>query len=97
MIEVIVVPSLLAFLFLPALLFGVAFTAFTVLWLILLLPGLLIWLWLLARICRKAGFSGWWSLTTVFPPVFAILIWVLAFADWPLGPPRIEIIPPRRF
>jgi hypothetical protein len=33
----------------------------------------------------------------LFPPVFAILIWVLAFADWPLGPPRIEIIPPRRF
>jgi hypothetical protein len=89
--------DLIALLFLPALLFGVAFTAATLLWLILLLPGFLIWLWLLARICRKAGFSGWWSLTTVFPPVFAILIWVLAFADWPLGPPRIEIIPPRRF
>ena len=91
-----VLSGLIGFLFQPALLVGVAMTAVTVLWLILLVPGLLIWLWLLARICRKAGFSGWWSLTTLFPPVFAILIWVLAFADWPLGPPRIEIIPPRR-
>jgi hypothetical protein len=89
--------DLLALFFLPALLLGVAFTAVTLLWLVLLVPGLLIWLWLLARICRKAGFSGWWSLTTFFPPVFALMIWVLAFADWPFGPPRIQIIPPRRF
>jgi hypothetical protein len=83
------------FLFLPALLFGAAFTIIGLLWLILFFPLLLIWLWILARICRKAGFSGWWSLTTLFPPLFAIMIWALAFADWPVGP-RVEIIPPRR-
>jgi hypothetical protein len=94
---IIFVPGLLGLLFLPALLFGVALTAFTLLWLIVLLPGFLLWLWFLARICRKAGFSGWWALTTLFPPVFAIMIWVLAFADWPLGPRRVEIMPPRRF
>ena len=92
-----VLPGLIGFLFLPALLLGVAVTAASLLWLILLLPGFLVWLWFLARICRKAGFSGWWALSTLFPPLFAIMIWVLAFADWPLGPPRIEVIPPRRY
>jgi uncharacterized membrane protein YhaH (DUF805 family) len=96
MTEIVILPSLLGLLFLPTLLFGLAFTAITVLWLVLLLPGFLIWLWLLARICRKAGFSGWWALTTLFPPVFAIMIWALAFADWP-GGPRTAIMPPRRF
>ena len=83
------------FMFLPMLLFGAA-TALSVLWLVLFLPVFLIWLWFLARICRKAGFSGWWSLTTLFPPLFAITIWVLAFVDWPVGGPRVEIIPPPR-
>ena len=81
--------------FLPALLFGAGMIV-SVLWLILFLPVFLIWLWILARICRKAGFSGWWALSTLFPPLFAIMIWVLAFADWPREPPRIEIIPPGR-
>jgi hypothetical protein len=89
-----------AFFFLPALIFGTAFTALSLLWvilcLVLLLPLFLIWLWILGRICRKAGFSGWWALSTLFPPLFAIMIWVLAFVDWPREPPRIEIIPPRR-
>ena len=89
-----VLPGVIGFVFLPALLFGVA--AFTFLWLLLLLPGLLLWLWFLARICRKAGFSGWWALVTLSPPLFALAIWVFAFADWPLGPPRTEIIPPPR-
>ena len=85
-----------ACLFLPWVLFGAAFTALTLLWFILFVPLFLVWLWILARICRKAGYSGWWALTTFFPPVFAILIWLLAFADWPLGPPPARIVPPRR-
>ncbi len=77
-----------SFLFLPALLMGAAFTIATVFWLLVFVPLLLVWFWLLARICRKAGFSGWWALTSLFPPVFAIMIWVFAFADWPTAPPR---------
>ena len=75
-------------LFLPALLMGAAFTVATIVWLIVVVPLFLVWLWLLARICRKAGFSGWWALTSLFPPLFAIMIWILAFADWPNSPPR---------
>jgi hypothetical protein len=96
MTDVIVMHTGLEYFFLPALLFGVAFTALGILWLILFFPLLLIWLWILARICRKAGFTGWWCLTTFFPPLLAAMIWVLAFTEWPLGGPRIDVLPPRR-
>jgi hypothetical protein len=92
MIESVTVFDPWALFFLPALLFG---AALSILWLVVFVPALLIWLWILARICRKAGYSGWWSLTTLFPPLFAIMIWLLAFSDWP-GRRRIEILPPRR-
>ena len=89
MIESVTVFDPWALLFLPALLFG---AALSILWLIVIVPALLIWLWILARISRKAGFSGWWALSTLFPPLFAILIWLLAFSDWPSG----EASPGRR-
>lgn len=40
-------------------------------------------LWSCARISRKAGFSGWWSLLMLVPLVNIVMIWVFAFADWP--------------
>jgi hypothetical protein len=80
-----------ALFFLPALLFG---AALSILWIVLLVPMLLVWLWLLARISRKAGFSGWWCLTTFFPPLFAGMIWVLAFIDWRQR--TVAYLPPRR-
>jgi uncharacterized membrane protein YhaH (DUF805 family) len=87
-------------LFLPALLFAAAVSFLgavvgLIFALVVLLPAFLLWLWILARICRKAGFSGWWALSTLFPPLFAAMIWLLAFTDWP-GRPRVEIMPPRR-
>lgn len=52
-----------------------------------------------ARIAQKAGFSGWWGLTQLVPLVGLVMIWVLAFVDWPaqLPPSRPEdekLIPP---
>ncbi len=52
-----------------------------------------------ARIAQKAGFSGWWGLTQIVPLVAVVMLWVLAFIDWPaLLPPRDEddekLIPP---
>lgn len=40
-------------------------------------------LWTCARISRKAGFSGWWSLLMLIPLVNIVMIWVFAFSDWP--------------
>ena len=40
-----------------------------------------VWPWL--RICRKAGYSGWWSLLAVVPLVNLVMVWVFAYADWP--------------
>ena len=40
-------------------------------------------LWLYARVARKAGYSGWWCLTMLVPVVNVVMLWVFAFADWP--------------
>ena len=47
-----------------------------------LLLGLLVVLpiWL---IFSKAGFSGWWSLLMLVPGLNVVVLYVLAFADWP--------------
>jgi uncharacterized membrane protein YhaH (DUF805 family) len=36
------------------------------------------------RICTKAGYSGWLSLLMVIPFANLILLYFLAFADWPI-------------
>jgi hypothetical protein len=41
-------------------------------------------------ICKKAGFSPWLSLINVIPLGNLILLYVLAFADWKVGP----VLPP---
>jgi len=40
-------------------------------------------IWIFARISRKAGFSGWWSLLMFVPLVNIVMIWVFAFVQWP--------------
>jgi hypothetical protein len=53
---------------------------------IFLISILLFWL-----IAKKAGYSGWWVLTMIIPLVNLIMVWVFAFAEWPVehGPPRV--------
>jgi uncharacterized membrane protein YhaH (DUF805 family) len=36
-----------------------------------------------ARIMRRTGYSGWWSLLVLIPLVNLIGLWVFAFARWP--------------
>ncbi len=36
------------------------------------------------RICQKAGYSGWLSLLVFVPLVNLLLLYYLAFAEWPL-------------
>jgi hypothetical protein len=38
-------------------------------------------------ICKKAGFSPWLALLNLIPLGNLILIYVLAFSDWKVGPP----------
>ena len=37
-------------------------------------------------ICKKAGFSPWLSLLNIIPAGNLILLYVLAFAEWKVGP-----------
>jgi hypothetical protein len=36
-----------------------------------------------ARILRRLGFSGWWSLLWLLPLVNLIVLWVFAYRPWP--------------
>ena len=45
-------------------------------------------------ICKKAGFSPWLSLLNVVPLGGLILWYVLAFADWKVGPMAQGAYPP---
>jgi uncharacterized membrane protein YhaH (DUF805 family) len=37
-----------------------------------------------AAIAKKAGYSGWWCLILLVPLVNLIMIYVFAFANWPV-------------
>ena len=39
------------------------------------------------RILNRAGYSRWWLLTMVVPLLNLIMLWVFAFAVWPVARP----------
>lgn len=51
------------------------------------------WLWMLViaiivvipacRICQRTGYPGWMGVLILFPVINLILLYFLAFADWP--------------
>jgi hypothetical protein len=40
------------------------------------------------RIVNRAGYSRWWLLTLAVPLLNLIMLWVFAFADWPVASAR---------
>jgi hypothetical protein len=44
---------------------------------------LFLYLFPVAKILSKAGYSGWWCLIGLVPLVNLIMLWVFAFAWWP--------------
>ena len=42
------------------------------------------------RILNRAGYSRWWLLTLVVPLVNLIMLWVFAFASWPVLTSRVK-------
>ena len=52
-------------------------------WLIVLLVCIfLIWPWMC--IVKKAGYSPWWAVLGVVPLVGLVMLWVFAYAKWPV-------------
>jgi len=39
--------------------------------------------WPAGRICRRIGFSPWLGLIAVIPILNVILLWFVAFSEWP--------------
>ncbi len=48
--------------------------------------ALLVWAFVavFGRILNRAGYSRWWLLTMVVPVLNLIMLWVFAFASWPV-------------
>ena len=52
------------------------------------------WLWMLViaivvvipvwRICRRAGYPGWLGVLMLIPVANLVLLYFIAFADWPI-------------
>jgi len=45
--------------------------------------GAVLVLWPLARILRRMGFSPWLSLVYIIPLANLVLLWYVAYTDWP--------------
>ncbi|WP_341582671.1 hypothetical protein [Marinobacter metalliresistant] len=53
------------------------------------------WLWMLViaivvvipawRICQRTGYPGWMGILILIPIVNLVLLYFIAFADWPAG------------
>jgi len=64
--------------------------------------GLSIWHWLVVivslvlvvvpvvKILHKVGYSGWWCLLLFIPVCNLIVLWVFAFARWPILQPATQ-------
>lgn len=52
--------------------------------LIILLIFVLVPIFVFRPIAKKAGYSGWWALAMLVPLLNLIMIWVFAFAKWPV-------------
>ena len=63
---------------------------FSILHLLILVVFLVIYLVPIVMIIRKAGYNGFWVLMLFVPLVNIIMLWVFAFANWPVlrGQPR---------
>jgi len=57
-------------------------------WHVLGLVVLVLLLWafisIFGRILSRAGYSRWWLLVMLVPLVNLVMVWVFAFANWPV-------------
>jgi hypothetical protein len=57
-------------------------------WHLIALVVLVLMVWafvaVFGRILNRAGYSRWWLLTIVVPLLNLIMLWVFAFASWPV-------------
>ena len=45
-----------------------------------------------ARILKRTGFSGWWSILALIPVVNLVALWIFALIGWPRGGSRGETV-----
>ena len=58
--------------------------SFSIWHLVIFLVFALIFIIPYVKIIKKAGYSGWWVLTMFVPLLNLVMIWIFAFARWPV-------------
>jgi hypothetical protein len=55
-------------------------------WIVIVLFALIIWAFVavFGRVANRAGYSRWWLVTLFVPILNLIMLWVFAFASWPV-------------
>lgn len=74
---------------------GLVALASTALMFTLFVPLALLWVWMLARILQRAGYSGWWALIGL-TPLLPLAVWIFAFSSWPVAQRSVVLMPPER-
>jgi len=54
------------------------------LWQLLIIIMAILYPFVIFRIVSKAGYRGWWALVIFVPVLNLIMLWVFAFAKWPV-------------
>jgi hypothetical protein len=55
----------------------------------ILFAVLILWAFVVVfgRIVNRACYSRWWLLTMLVPVLNLVMLWIFAFADWPVSTP----------
>ena len=47
--------------------------------------------WSMLRILKRAGYSGWWVVAMFIPLLNVVMIWIFAFSEWPRYRESVEL------
>lgn len=42
------------------------------------------------KILHRMGYSGWWALSYLFPPLLIVMVWIVSFRNWPVQSGKYE-------
>jgi hypothetical protein len=59
---------------------------------IIVIAVLILWAFVVVfgRILNRIGYSRWWLVTMLVPLLNLSMLWVFAFADWPVSKPPAQ-------
>lgn len=57
-------------------------------WIVTIILWWLLFGWPCAKVLKRAGFSGWWTILSLIPFANIIGLWIFATTRWPRSPDK---------